>query len=967
MSAHQTIRFGEFELDPEGGSLRKRGVPCTLRAKTLAVLCHLASHPGRLVTHEELKRAVWRGVSVSRTVLRVCIREIRAALGDDGANCVVTVPGRGHRFVRDPDRDAFARPFVGREAELARLHEVLALSDRGLRQVVLVLGDAGSGKSRLVERFLDDVRNTGRARIATGQCLELHGGLEAYAPLLDLLGRLRGDADRDGVESALTEWAPSWLAQLPGFAGAATVAERSEDVPRQTPGRMLRELTGLFEALAANRPLVLVLEDVQWNDASTIDAIAHLAQRDVLARLLIVCTRRPIDPGPSTEPLRLLEKSLHERGRCEQIRMHALGENHVQTYLTARLAPHCVDHGVAHALHRSTGGHPLFLVAMTEHLLVTRALAVVDGKWCIVKRLEGVIPDAVETVVATSLQRVPPSRRRILEAASVAGAAFPVAAISAAVGLSIDATEDVCEEFVESGRLLRAGIETWPDGSMSGRYQFSHALHAEVLYRRLSDSARARLHLAVGEAIAAGHGEHVATVAALLARHFTLAGDIERGWQFHRKAARSAAKRFASHEAIAHLEAALALLRTLPDSEAHTLAELRCTLHLCENLATVGGFASDAVRVVHERARDLGGRVALVPAQIVGVAGLFAHHSLRGEISIARGLAEQLAVLAAAEPAFSTMAHGSLGSILFNLGDLAGARAHLEQAVADPNAPKLRLTLDSLTTYRCFLALTLLLQGDLRQAAKGIDVMVDDAATLHRDPFRLAHAHSIAAQFHATAGDRLATGRHAELAIALADEHAFTLNASATIVRGWAGRDANAVRRGIEDDARIGNRLSRPLYEALLAETLLEQGDVEAATSAIDRALLVAAETGEEHHLAELHRLRGECLLRGTNGERYTTEVEGKTAAAHASFGQALSVARRQGARLFELRAAISVCSAPRRPRSSIARLRKIHDAFDKSRKCPELSAAHGFFEADSTVGRPVSDSASHCPTAYEW
>lgn len=371
------ISFGDFRLDRGTRRLRRRGSERPLRAKSSAVLLYLAEHPNRLVTHAELQRAVWPATTVSPSVLRVSIGEIRAALGAEADRFLTTVPRRGYRFTLET---GVATPiFVGCDAEQAELHEALARARSGRRQVVLVAGEAGAGKTALLDQFLETLRADG-VRCARGQALELHEGGEGCAAILDLLSRLCDEAAGDDVVSTLSRRAPGWLLQLPGRVDDATAERlRGRATTPSWEGRLL-ELSEAVETLAAEQPLVLVLEDLQWSDASTLDALAQLARRTVAAQLLVVASYRPealadCHPFVATRP-RLLENE-----RCVEMRLGRLPVEQVEAYLARRLAPQPLGDGVARALHDASGGHPLRLAATVDQLLDRHRLLVRDGAW----------------------------------------------------------------------------------------------------------------------------------------------------------------------------------------------------------------------------------------------------------------------------------------------------------------------------------------------------------------------------------------------------------------------------------------------------------------------------------------------------------------------------------------------------------------------------------------------------------
>jgi predicted ATPase/class 3 adenylate cyclase len=371
------ISFGDFQLDPRTRRLRCRGSERPLRAKSSAVLLYLAEHPNRLVTHAELQRAVWPGTTVSPSVLRVSISEIRAALGADADRFLTTVPRRGYRFA--VETGAVTPVFVGRDAEQAGLHEALARACGSRREVVLVAGEGGVGKTALLDQFLEALRADG-VRCARGQALELHGGGEGCAAILDLLSRLCDEAAGDEVVSALSRRAPGWLLQLPGRVDdAAAERLRGRATTASWEGRLL-ELGEAVEALAAERPLVLVLEDLHWSDASTIDALVQLTRRTASAQLLVVASYRP-EALADGNPFLATRQHLLESGRCAEMRLGRLPMEHVEAWLARRLAPQPLGDGVARALHDASGGHPLRLVAAVDRLLDEHRLLVLDGAW----------------------------------------------------------------------------------------------------------------------------------------------------------------------------------------------------------------------------------------------------------------------------------------------------------------------------------------------------------------------------------------------------------------------------------------------------------------------------------------------------------------------------------------------------------------------------------------------------------
>ena len=321
MATDTTLVFLPFALDLASERLLRGSRPIPLRPKSFAVLRYLAEHPGRLVTPDELLAAIWPDVHVGRGLPKDSVLEIRRALGDRPRTprFIETAHGRGYRFVARVSRGGEAAAWdtadtipgmVGRHAEMGRLSAALDRVQRGARRLLFISGEAGIGKTTLLEGFRQ--RLAGSALwYGHGQCIEQFGAGEAYLPVLEALGRLCREPDGSSLAAALRTRAPSWLAQMPGvFADAAPAAAGS------THERMLRELADAVEAMTVERPLVLVLEDLHWSDHSTLELLSALARRPEPARLLIVGTYRPPGSLADDHPLRAVVQELRLHRQC---------------------------------------------------------------------------------------------------------------------------------------------------------------------------------------------------------------------------------------------------------------------------------------------------------------------------------------------------------------------------------------------------------------------------------------------------------------------------------------------------------------------------------------------------------------------------------------------------------------------------------------------------------------------------
>src|SRR5213593_698132 len=321
------INFDPFCLDLSNECLWEGTQAIKLRPKAFAVLDYLLGHPGRLVTKEELLNAVWPGTFIGEAVLKVAIRQIREALGDDPTSprFIETAHRRGYRFIGpiaesgqtpakqqeirsnnrvsgSPLRAADSpRRVVGRDEALSRMRSWLAKMLGGERQIVFVTGEAGIGKTALVDTFARSIASDRSIRIGRGQCLEQYGTSEAYLPVLEAIGRLCREQRQ--VADVLRAHAPMWLLQMPSLVSASDREVLSREVSGATRERMLREMGEALEALTTDLPLVLILEDLHWSDYSTLDLISYMARQRHPARLMLIGTYRTVEVIVSGHPL----------------------------------------------------------------------------------------------------------------------------------------------------------------------------------------------------------------------------------------------------------------------------------------------------------------------------------------------------------------------------------------------------------------------------------------------------------------------------------------------------------------------------------------------------------------------------------------------------------------------------------------------------------------------------------------
>ena len=390
MPEPQCFVFGAFQLDLCGERLWCGHEVVRLPPKPFAVLACLVTQAGRLVTKDALLAAVWPDTVVSEDVITVAMRQLRRVLGDQTRtpHFIETVHGRGYRFIapvsalassagaalleapRPAPPPLFCCPphFVGREAALAQLAQWWTTARQGTRQVGMIVGEPGIGKTALVETFLAQVAATEDVWVGYGQCLDHYGAGEAYLPLLEALGRFCRGPEGERLVALLRQHAPSWLIQMPGLVPSTEWKRLQRMAGGDTQPRMLRELTEALDVLTTERPLVLVVEDLHWSDLSTLEWLTYVARRRDPARLLLLGTYRPVDAILRAHPIRTVMTELTQHQQAAELPLDYLSEADVTTYCAQRWRGDARWEAVAHMLHQRTRGHPLFLVTLIDEM-----------------------------------------------------------------------------------------------------------------------------------------------------------------------------------------------------------------------------------------------------------------------------------------------------------------------------------------------------------------------------------------------------------------------------------------------------------------------------------------------------------------------------------------------------------------------------------------------------------------------
>jgi DNA-binding winged helix-turn-helix (wHTH) protein/tetratricopeptide (TPR) repeat protein len=613
-SARHLFEFGPFRIDTGVRRLYRNCEVVPLTAKVFDILEVFLQNSGRTLTKEELIEQVWPEQFVEEGNLTRNISTLRKVLGEtpDDRRYIVTIPGRGYRFVASVkdlryEGDAVGaqtatgsaigsretaghensagftrlwemtangdRPetFVGREVELQRLDQSMQKAIAGAGRILFITGEPGIGKTALANQFLCRVSARQSSLILSrGCCLEQYGQGEAYLPFLDALGALLFSSDRERVVAVLRTYAPTWCLQFPGIFSEGGALERlQQETIGATKERMLREMGDALGALAAGSPVVLLLEDLHWADHSSIDLLGHLGRRIDGQRLMLVGTFRPEDVELHNQPLKNCLRELQAHNQSEEMAIGLLAQHHMTDYLNTRFSPNDFPPELAALIARKTEGHPLFATSLAQFLAERDdIIRSADDRWTLARPLSEMdleTPENVRSMICKKVESLTEEDRRVLQYASIEGEEFTSTVLAGLLELDELTVEDRLDRLDKLYRLVvTLGEEELPDGRLAVRYRFSHVLYRSFLYESMVSKRRQLLHRLAGEELVKQYGDQSHRVSTQLAMHFERGRDFPRAVEYLIHAGDNAERLYAHQEAEGYYAQALSLVERLP-------------------------------------------------------------------------------------------------------------------------------------------------------------------------------------------------------------------------------------------------------------------------------------------------------------------------------------------------------------------------------------------------------------------
>jgi class 3 adenylate cyclase/predicted ATPase len=845
-------------------------------------------------------------------------------------------------------------PLVGREPEVALLLERWAQVKDGMGQVVLLSGEAGIGKSRLVQVLKAQVANEPQAWLTPCQCSPYHQNTALY-PLIDLLERVVLRFDREEspeqklrkLEGHLVQYGFPLAEAVPLHASLLSIPLTADYAPlpmspEQHKQKTLHALLTTLLRIAAQQPVLFAMEDLHWVDPSTLELLSLLVDQGPTARILAVLTFRPDFSPPWTGRAHLTQVTLPRLPRRQAAEMAArVAHGKV-------LPAEVVEQVVA-----KTDGVPLFVEELTKMVLESGLLQEREERYDLRGPLPPLaIPATLHDSLMARLDRLA-TVKGLAQLGATLGREFSYDLLQAVAPWDEGTVQQGLQQLVETEFLYQQGLPP------QATYVFKHALIQEAAYQSLLKSTRQQYHQHIAQVLAERFPETAETQPEVLAHHYTegeLGAQAVLYWQ---RAGQHALQRSANLEAIQHLTQGLGLLATMPETLSRAQQELDVQLALGSALIASKGGSSPEAEQTYARARALCARVGETPQLIPTLRGLWRFSLTRGALQPARELGEQLYRLAqhVAEPTLLLEAHAVLGATLLFLGEYASARTHLEQGLTptDPTAQRaLALRYGEADGVRClaFMAYTLWSLGYPAQALRRSQEALAQAQAL-------AHPHSLvqAQHFAATVYHRRREVREvraqAEALLALATAQGIPVFVGyGTCWRGWVlamqGQGAEGLaqlRQGTAAVMATGQELSRQQCLILLAEAAGSAGEVDEGLRLLAEALAVCETNGQGDRLTEVYRLQGEFLLRQATPD---------AAQAEACFHHSLEIARHQQAKSWELRTAVSLSrlwQQQGKDAEAHALLAPIYGWFTEGFDTADLQEAKALLEALSAGG----------------
>ncbi len=830
---------------------------------------------------------------------------------------------------------------VGRDAEVGLLLQRWADARAGRGQTVLISGEAGIGKSRMLQTLGE--RIAGEPHISLRyQCSPYHSASSLH-PIITQLQHAAGITPEDSPDRKLDK-----LEQLPKpidadvheyfalLAALLSIPTGDRYLPLAMPPqrqkeKLLEALIGGLTRAASEHPAIVFFEDVHWIDPTTLELLDRIVDQIGRIPAMMLLTFRPDFTPPWSGRSHVTHMALGnlDRGSCISL---------VENVVCGRTLPRKVLEWIVD----KADGVPLFVEELTKSVLESSVLREDENRFVLEGALTDAIPSTLHGLLEARLDRLV-GAKAVAQIGAVIGREFPFDLLAGVSELAEAELQAALDQLSSAGLAHRRGV------APRFRYVFKHALVRDVAYASLLKSHRRELHGRIATVLEASFPERASAEPELLAHHFTEADRFEQALAYWQRAGRRSAERSANVEACEQLGRALGLIdRTLAAGRSRDELELDLNLSLAACLIAAKGYSAPETERTYARALELCERIGETPQIFPVLYGRWIFHVMSSQVMKSRALANDFLRLANLQKAEAEcmMGHRLLGSSLQILGQPAAARPHLEQALSlfDPekhHALIYQYGHDAGVAGRCNQALALWLLGYPERGLRiGREAIERAKAISHPNSLGYAILH-IGGLLHALCGLAKETLEYANALQRLSAEHQLPIFESTwRYFAGWALVDGEDVEQGVsmmrQSKASMTAARSwymQPIFATFLSRGCAALGAIEEGARVLDEAEDLVANRDERWFEAELHRARGDLL---------TTDPDGDRARIEDLYRRSIEVARQQEAKSLELRAATSLALLLREERPSEARgvLEPVFEWFSEGFELPDLRRA---------------------------
>jgi len=798
-------------------------------------------------------------------------------------------------------------PIVGRKQEKNLLLERWERTNNFKGQIVLLSGDAGVGKSRLVTVLEEHAAKNPQAWLTPCQCSVYHQNSVLY-PIIDLLERsvLKFEQDNDPakkltrLEGFFTQYGFALSKVIPVFCDLLSVPLGKQYpsttlVPERQKQLIFDTLLEVIGKIASRQPLLLIVEDMQWADPTTLEFLSLLADQIANSRILALFTFRS-DFHPPLHPRTYITHLMLDRLTREQ-------SIDMIRYVSGGKA---LPAEVIEQILTKTDGVPLFVEELTRMVLESGFLKEEPEEYILTGHFHSLkIPVTLKDSLMARLDRLT-SSKELIQLCAILGREFTFEMLVAVQSGNIDQIRRGLRELVQSEMLYQKGV--FPSAS----YTFKHALIQETAYQSMLKNTRQKYHRKIGDTLVNRFPDLAASQPEIIAHHYTEARIVEIAVPYWQQAGKRALERYANVEAISHLTRAHKILEALPETAIHNETELEVLLVIGPALIAIKGYASRDVEQTYSRARMLCRQMGEKKPLFRVLLGLWGLYVVRANHKEALGVGNEVNKLAHDEQdtTYKMAAHLVSGGALFGLAQFDAAIEQLEQGAAfyDPNKHHYYTSIlaADLGVFCLAWAAHPLWHGGYPDRALTSSRRAVQQAEALAHPYSIALALDYAAIVHQFRREAEAALQLAEAAIMVCKEQKFAYYLGwATIIKGWAisqfgdcDTGISEIKHGLKILQDTGAKRSMPYYLSLLAEVYGISGRAEKGLQTISEAIVEAEAIKERWWEAELYRLKGNLILQGVKPDEYMAED---------CFGRALHLASSQHSKMLELRAATSL------------------------------------------------------------